>query len=273
MPVWWFFMHAISKAITSAAVAAIPCGTDLRQIRMDVDAARINDPVVLAQEFADFTHDCYGPSRARLFMNRPTLSDTQMNDLTWIGSNYFFNTGGSYDTNSICGPGALTAMRSDSVPLPELCWRNDRVAVRQGQQILVSSDQILRLCCNQSHQHRLVGGITQRHVLLRFGFDYVGQEHEAVRQIADFHRSHLDFWQTRQYTYHFIQYVMRKCHLQATLPPSRNDASRHTTRIGQPRYQHIGIEYDAQSRHQRAFRSAATAASISARPSSAGTPA
>src|SRR3546814_20146079 len=77
-------MHALSKAVTGSAVAAIPCGTDLRQIRMDVDATRIDDPV-LAQEVADFTHDCYGQSRARLFMNRPTLSDEQMNDVTWIG--------------------------------------------------------------------------------------------------------------------------------------------------------------------------------------------
>jgi hypothetical protein len=60
VPVWWFFMHAISKAVTGGAVAAIPCGTDLRQMRMDVDATRIDDPV-LAQEVGDFVHDCYGP--------------------------------------------------------------------------------------------------------------------------------------------------------------------------------------------------------------------
>lgn len=97
VPVWWFFMHALSKAVTSASVAAIPCGTDLRQIRMDIDATRINDPV-LAQEVGDFTHDCYGPSRAKLFMNRPTLTDDQMNDVTWIGSHYFLNTSGYYNT-------------------------------------------------------------------------------------------------------------------------------------------------------------------------------
>lgn len=97
VPVWWFFMHAISKAITGAAVAAIPCGTDLRQMRMDIDSTRISDPV-LAQEVADFTHDCYGPARAKLFMGRPALSDTQMNDVTWIGSGYFLGTGGFYDT-------------------------------------------------------------------------------------------------------------------------------------------------------------------------------
>jgi len=96
VPVWWFFVHAISKAITGAAVAAIPCGADLRQIRMDIDSTRINDPV-LAQDVADFTHDCYGPARAKLFMNRPTLSDTQMDDVSWIGSSYFLNTAGYYD--------------------------------------------------------------------------------------------------------------------------------------------------------------------------------
>lgn len=98
VPVWWFFVHALSKAVTAAAVAAIPCGTDLRQMRMDINSTRIADPV-LAQEVADFTRDCYGPSRARLFMNRPALTDAQMNDVAWIGSTYFRETAGFYDTH------------------------------------------------------------------------------------------------------------------------------------------------------------------------------
>jgi hypothetical protein len=97
VPVWWFFLHAVSKAVTGAAVAAIPCGTDLRQIRMEVDATRIDDPV-LAQEVADFVHDCYGPARAKLFMARPALSEEERNDVTWIGSRYFLDTPGFYDT-------------------------------------------------------------------------------------------------------------------------------------------------------------------------------
>jgi hypothetical protein len=97
VPVWWFFMHAISRAVTGASVAAIPCGTDLRQMRMEVDATRIDDPV-LAQEVSDFTHDCYGPARARLFMNRPDLDEEQMYDVTWIGSRFFLDTAGYYDT-------------------------------------------------------------------------------------------------------------------------------------------------------------------------------
>lgn len=97
VPIWWFFMHSISKAITGAAVAAIPCGTDLRQMRMEIDSTRIDD-VVLAQEVADFSHDCYGPARAKLFMGRPELTEQQMYDVTWIGSSFFLNTGGYYDT-------------------------------------------------------------------------------------------------------------------------------------------------------------------------------
>ena len=97
VPVWWFAMHATSRAITGASVAAIPCGTDLRQIRMDIDATRIDDPV-LAQEISDFTRDCYGPARAKLFMTRPSLSEEQMHDVTWIGSSYFVGTAGFYDS-------------------------------------------------------------------------------------------------------------------------------------------------------------------------------
>ena len=87
-------------------------------MRMDVDATRIDDPV-LAQEVADFTHDCYGPSRAKLFMNRPTLSDDQMNDVTWIGSSYFQSTSGFYDTyhsstRARPGPTTRPAMRAGS---------------------------------------------------------------------------------------------------------------------------------------------------------------
>ncbi|HHH9646127.1 TPA: conjugal transfer protein TraG N-terminal domain-containing protein, partial [Pseudomonas aeruginosa] len=67
MPLWWAMMHALSKGFTAGAVAAIPCGTDLRQMRMEVDNTRVNNPL-LAQEIADFSRDCYGPSRARLFM-------------------------------------------------------------------------------------------------------------------------------------------------------------------------------------------------------------
>ncbi|WP_027591427.1 conjugal transfer protein TraG N-terminal domain-containing protein [Pseudomonas sp. RL] len=108
VPVWWFFMHALSRSITGAAVAAIPCGTDLRQMRMDIDATRIDDPL-LAQEVSDFSRDCYGAARARLFMRRPSLSEEQMHDVSWIGSNYFVDTAGFYDSYRSATPRAAWA--------------------------------------------------------------------------------------------------------------------------------------------------------------------
>ncbi|KAI3487367.1 hypothetical protein L1887_48743 [Cichorium endivia] len=103
MPMWWAFMHALSKGLTNGAVAAIPCGTDLRQVRMEVNNTKINNPL-LAQEIGDFTHDCYGPSRARLFMRQPDMgtkaNDPQfLQDLSWIGSHFLLNTSGYYDTD------------------------------------------------------------------------------------------------------------------------------------------------------------------------------
>ena len=97
VPVWWFFMHSISRAVTSAAVAAIPCGTDLRQMRMDIDNTRIDDPL-LAQEVTDFALNCYGPARAKLFMHLPNLSEEQMAYVSWIGSNDFLDPPRYYDT-------------------------------------------------------------------------------------------------------------------------------------------------------------------------------
>src|SRR3546814_16645512 len=92
VPVWWFFMHALSKAVTGSAVAAIPCGTDLRQIRMDVDATRIDDPV-LPQEVADLTYDCYGPSRTKPLLNLPPPYYEHTTDVLLNGTSYFLQHG------------------------------------------------------------------------------------------------------------------------------------------------------------------------------------
>lgn len=96
VPVWWFFVHSVSRAVTASAVASIPCGTDLRQMRMDINATRINDNL-LSQEVSDFSRDCYGPSRAKLFISRPDLDNKTLDDIGWIGSHYFVNTAGYYN--------------------------------------------------------------------------------------------------------------------------------------------------------------------------------
>jgi hypothetical protein len=96
VPLWWVFMHSVSRAITGAAIQAIPCGTDLRQLRTDFNYINLNDSL-LAQELADFSRECYGRANAKLFQNRPTLTKEQMEDVSWPGSRFFIETPGYYD--------------------------------------------------------------------------------------------------------------------------------------------------------------------------------
>jgi len=95
IPIWWAVVHALSKGFTAGAVAGIPCGLDLQQLRMEVNATRIGNPL-LAQEVADFTNDCYAQARAKLFMTQPNLSASQFEDVSWIGSKFFLSTSGYY---------------------------------------------------------------------------------------------------------------------------------------------------------------------------------
>ena len=47
VPVWWYFIHMISKGITSATVATLPCQPDLHQIRFEVQHTRIKNPTLV----------------------------------------------------------------------------------------------------------------------------------------------------------------------------------------------------------------------------------
>jgi len=112
--------YLLSRAITGTSVAAIPYGTDLRQICMNINATRIDDPI-LAQEVDDFTHDCYGPARAKLFMPRLELDKKQMHDVSWIGSNYFTDTFSYYDNyHSSTPPDARLYDSTDDVGLAQV---------------------------------------------------------------------------------------------------------------------------------------------------------
>lgn len=96
VPIWWFLIHTVSKGLTTAAVASIPCGTELRQAQIAVDELRLDDPY-LRQEVGDFVRDCYANSRVALLDDRPSLSEEQKVDVGWIGSQYFLSTPGFYD--------------------------------------------------------------------------------------------------------------------------------------------------------------------------------
>ncbi|MDE9430574.1 conjugal transfer protein TraG N-terminal domain-containing protein [Xenorhabdus bovienii] len=97
VPIWWAVVHRLSKGLTQAAVAAIPCRPDLRQLRFDVQHTRIKSPA-LAAELQDFTHDCYALALYQWQQRDPehTSDPIILNDIGWLGSRTFL--AGDYRT-------------------------------------------------------------------------------------------------------------------------------------------------------------------------------
>ncbi|WP_110689429.1 conjugal transfer protein TraG N-terminal domain-containing protein [Salinicola endophyticus] len=97
VPMWWAITHAISKGITNAAVSKIPCSTDYQSVRTALDLSSITDPG-LQREVGEFQLACFGPSRNKLFQTGASLTPTESQDVDWIGSKFFLNTPGYYDS-------------------------------------------------------------------------------------------------------------------------------------------------------------------------------
>lgn len=103
VPVWWYLVHAVSKGVTNAATASLPCKPDLRQLRFEVQHIRLFDPL-LGQELQSFVQECYSPSLARLKQRNTGLTQDEVNDIAWIGSGYFLTQLGYYDTDHARSP-------------------------------------------------------------------------------------------------------------------------------------------------------------------------
>lgn len=97
VPVWWLVVHKLSKGITQAAVATIPCRPDLRQVRFEIQHSRVNNPA-LAKELQDFSNDCYALA-LYTWQNRDqgtTMDIAILRDIEWLGSATFMK-GGYYN--------------------------------------------------------------------------------------------------------------------------------------------------------------------------------
>lgn len=96
IPLWWYLVHSLSKGVTHAAIASIPCGNDFRLLRFEVQHTRLNDPII-RQEVQEFATQCYAKSYYRLKYSNPKLTAATIDSVSWIGSDYFLNTEGYYD--------------------------------------------------------------------------------------------------------------------------------------------------------------------------------
>ncbi|EFO1595765.1 TPA: conjugal transfer protein TraG N-terminal domain-containing protein [Escherichia coli] len=90
IPLWWLMVHKLSKGVTQAAVASIPCTPDMRQMRFEVQHTRINNKALI-EELQDFTNDCY--SLALYSWKHQdqgmTTDKNTLRDIEWIGSRTF----------------------------------------------------------------------------------------------------------------------------------------------------------------------------------------
>lgn len=97
VPMWWALVHSVSKGLTNVAISKIPCSTDYQSIRTALDLTSISDPG-LKREVGEFQLACFGPARNKLFQSGVQLSQSESLDVDWIGSKYFLDTAGYYDS-------------------------------------------------------------------------------------------------------------------------------------------------------------------------------
>lgn len=97
IPLWWAFVHAVSKGVTNAAVAAIPCSTDYQAIKSEMNLQSIEDQG-LQRQLGEFQRACFGAARNMWYQDGNTADSATASDIDWIGSETFLNTPGYYDS-------------------------------------------------------------------------------------------------------------------------------------------------------------------------------
>lgn len=97
IPIWWGFVHVVSKAVVAAGTAAIPCTGDVVRLTMSLGGDTVEDPLLL-RELADFTTDCHRPAVSRMYnggAGGATLAARR--DMDYVGSPFFLDTHGYYN--------------------------------------------------------------------------------------------------------------------------------------------------------------------------------
>lgn len=104
VPIWFNFVHLVSKSITGVAIATIPCNGDIRATIFEIDNQRIANPV-LVDEVGQFTNECYAEARVKFFRDRNVSESwTDASGLVskyeagWIGAKVFLDAPGYYDS-------------------------------------------------------------------------------------------------------------------------------------------------------------------------------
>ena len=97
IPIWWGFVHVVSKAVVAAGTAAIPCTGDVVRLSMSLGGDTVEDPLLL-RELADFTVDCHRPAVSRMYNGGPNGGSLEARrNMDYPGSRFFLDTHGYYN--------------------------------------------------------------------------------------------------------------------------------------------------------------------------------
>ena len=97
VPIWWGFVHVVSKAVVAAGAASIPCTGDVVRLSMSLGGDTVEDPLLL-RELGDFTVDCHRPAVARMHNGGPSgATHEARRQMDYAGSAFFLDTNGYYD--------------------------------------------------------------------------------------------------------------------------------------------------------------------------------
>ena len=97
VPIWWGFVHVVSKAVVAAGTAAVPCTGDVVRLSMSLGGDTVEDPLLL-KEFADFATDCHRPAVARMHRGGAGGGTAEARrHMDYAGSPFFLDTAGYYN--------------------------------------------------------------------------------------------------------------------------------------------------------------------------------
>lgn len=109
VPIWWYMVMNLSGAINDSVIAGINCTVDVRQVQYEVNNTKIKDKS-LKDDLSKFHNECYLEGLAKIAEN-PSAAETSFNagtfdddDRDWIGSKFFTNTAGYYDSIRATSP-------------------------------------------------------------------------------------------------------------------------------------------------------------------------
>ena len=97
IPIWWGFVHVVSKAVVAAGTAAIPCTGDVVRLSMSLGGDTVEEPLLL-RELAEFTADCHRPAVSRMYRGGPGGATREARrHMDYPGSPFFLDTPGYYN--------------------------------------------------------------------------------------------------------------------------------------------------------------------------------